>query len=152
MIENIFLLIYILIFRPAQVVKVSIALAIFFTYALQFYVPMDITWNKVAKRLISEKFHNIAQVVMRTIIVGLTIVVAVLVHNLESLIGLVGAIFFSMLGLFVPAVVETATYWEIDLGKFNWKLWKNICLAILAIVALISGSFTSIKEIIESNE
>lgn len=137
-------------FRPAQVAKVGIALAIFFTYALQMYVPFDITWNKVLKERISEKYSNISQIILRTTVVGLTVVVAAVVHNLEPFIGLVGSIFFSILGLFVPAVIETITYWEYDMGYGYWKLWKNIGLAILAFVALVAGSVTSMKEIIES--
>lgn len=33
--------------RLAQSVKLSIALAIFLTYTLQFYVPMEIIWKNV---------------------------------------------------------------------------------------------------------
>lgn len=110
---------------------------------------MEVTWTKLVGPRIPERFHNLGQIVMRTIIVCLTVVVAVVVNNLEPFIGLVGAVFFSILGLLVPAVVETVTYWDYDLGKFRWKLWKNIVLCILAIVALISGSYTSLKMIIE---
>lgn len=138
-------------FRLGEVAKIAIAIAIFFTYALQFYVPMDITWNKVLSHRIDEKWHGVAQVAMRTIVVTMTVVVAVVVRKLGPFIGLVGAVFFSILGLLVPSIVETVTYWEYDLGRGNWKLWKNVGLSVLAIVALISGSFTSITEIIEGS-
>lgn len=136
----------------AQVVKVGIALAIFFTYSLQFYVPMDISWTKVVEPRLPQKFHSVAQVLMRVVIVLLTVVVGVLVNDLENLIGLVGAVFFSMLGLLVPAVVETVTYAEFGWGPCNWMLVKNVSLSVLAIVALISGAYSSIRGIIYGDE
>jgi proton-coupled amino acid transporter len=57
----------------------------------------------------------------------------------------VGAICFSTLGLFCPAVIETVTYWETGLG---WRLWKNVIIVVFAILALITGSYASILEII----
>ncbi|GBP51890.1 hypothetical protein EVAR_47067_1 [Eumeta japonica] len=45
---------------------------------------------------------------------------AAAVPDLELLIGLVGAIFFSTLGLLIPVVVETVHKWEHDLGTLYW--------------------------------
>jgi len=35
-------------------------------------------------------------------------------------------------------------------GAFKWKLWKNIILMIFSIIALFSGAFVSILDIIET--
>lgn len=49
----------------------------------------------------------------------------------------------------VPAIVETVfLYPDGDLGAFNWILIKNILLGIIAVVALSTGAFTSILQII----
>lgn len=128
--------------------KVLIALAVFFTYSLQFYVPMDITWRKMLVNRIPEKYHNISQITIRTVIVSATVGLAALVPDLEPIIGLVGSICFSTLGIFVPAVVETVICWEGQLGVFKWKLFKNIFLAIFAAFALVSGTYYSIIKFI----
>jgi len=73
------------------------------------------------------------------------VAVAIAVPNLGPIISLVGAICFSTLGLFCPAVIENVTYWDHGLG---WRLWKNIIVIIFALIALVTGTYASILEII----
>lgn len=73
------------------------------------------------------------------------VAVAIAVPNLGPIISLVGALCFSTLGLLCPAVIETVTYWEHGLG---WRLWKNIFVILFALLALITGTYASILEII----
>lgn len=58
---------------------------------------MDILWRKMNHKVPKER-HNITQIIMRTGIILLMGGVAMAVPNLEPFIGLVGAIFFSILG------------------------------------------------------
>ena len=74
------------------------------------------------------------------------VAVAIAVPNLGPIISLVGALCFSTLGLFVPAVIENVTYWEYGLG---WRLWKNIFVILFALLALVTGTYASILEIID---
>lgn len=39
-----------LLFRPAQAVKVLIALAVFCTFGLQFYVCLEIVWDSIKEK------------------------------------------------------------------------------------------------------
>lgn len=88
----------------AQVAQILIAIAILFTFGLQFYIPTDILWRKIKHR-VPEQRHNITQILMRTGIIILMGGVAMAVPNLEPFIGLVGAIFFSILGMFFSSVL-----------------------------------------------
>ena len=64
---------------------------------------------------------------------------------------LVGAVFFSSLGLLVPAVVEIVFLSSYEgFGTCSWKLWKNILLIIFALIAMFSGALVSILDIIET--
>lgn len=85
-----------------------IAFAILFTFGLQFFIPMDILWRKMNHKVPVER-HNITQIIMRTGIIFLMGGVAMAVPNLEPFIGLVGAVFFSILGksyrFFQPSVL-----------------------------------------------
>nr|CAD7575120.1 unnamed protein product [Timema californicum] len=131
----------------AQVVKILIAAAILFSYGLQFFVPTDICWPMVEKH-VSEGKKNILQNVFRLSTITATVAVAIAVPNLGPIISLVGAVCFSTLGLLCPAVIETATHWENGLGKFRWVLWKNVLIIFFSLLALITGAYTSILEII----
>lgn len=48
----------------------------------------------------------------------------------------------------VPGVIETVFLYPDQLGFCNWILIKNVFLSIFAVIALTTGAFTSILEII----
>lgn len=76
---------------------------------------------------------------------------AIAVPNLGPIISLVGAVFFSLLGLFCPAVIELATYmdgWEGGLGPFKWLLYKDAAVIVFSIIGLLFGTYASVLEII----
>ncbi|CAK1578029.1 unnamed protein product [Parnassius mnemosyne] len=132
----------------AQSAKLLMALAILFTYSLQFYVPMEMIWRQIHNK-IPVKYHNITQISIRTTIVLGSVALAAAFPDLELFISLCGAIFLSSLGLFIPAVIETVHKWDRGLGFLNWILWKNCFIAVIAIIALFAGSYVSITGIIE---
>ncbi|CAH2979641.1 unnamed protein product [Chilo suppressalis] len=105
----------------AQSAKLLMALCIFFTYALQFYVPMEMVTRYLEQRG-APTCNNVIQIGIRTGIVLFTVVVAAAFPNLELVISLVGAVFFSTLGLLIPAIVDTVYHW--DKGRF----WYTDCL------------------------
>ncbi|XP_011184171.2 proton-coupled amino acid transporter-like protein CG1139 isoform X2 [Zeugodacus cucurbitae] len=131
----------------ADTAKLLMAVAILFTYGLQFYVPNEILWKKISHKF-NENNHNIVQIILRTVIILISGGICVAIPNLEIFINLVGAIFFSLLGLFVPSVCETVYLWPDRFGWCKWKLLKNILLCAFAIFALVAGSSASIEEII----
>lgn len=108
---------------------------------------MDILWRKINHRF-SKENHSRTQIIIRTGIIIVMGAVGVAVPNLDPIISLVGAVFFSVLGLLVPAVIETV-YCYPNLGTFKWILVKNVILSIFAIFALVAGSIASVGDIIE---
>uniref|UniRef100_A0A1E1W9Z5 Amino acid transporter transmembrane domain-containing protein n=1 Tax=Pectinophora gossypiella TaxID=13191 RepID=A0A1E1W9Z5_PECGO len=131
----------------AQSAKIIMAVVIFFSYALQFYVPMEMINRILQKR--PSRFENIIQVAVRTSIVIVTVAIAAAFPNLELVIGLTGAIFFSTLGLLFPAIIDTFYRWDRDLGCCNYILWKNLIIIIISLIALVSGSYVAIVAMIE---
>ncbi|XP_020287062.1 proton-coupled amino acid transporter-like protein pathetic [Pseudomyrmex gracilis] len=131
-----------------QTVKLLIAVAVLFTYGLQYFVPLEIMWNGM-KHWFSHKYATIGETTMRINMVMFTVAVAVAIPKLDPFISLVGAIFFSILGISIPAVVETVSCWENHLGPFKWRLWKNCFLVTFSVLALIFGTWVSVEDIIE---
>ncbi|KAF6198995.1 hypothetical protein GE061_007018 [Apolygus lucorum] len=130
-----------------DVVKILVALSILFTYGLQFTVPTEIVWKKIGP-MVSESKQEIGYYVMRIAMILGTVIIAVIVPDLGPFISLVGAVCFSILGLFCPAIIELMTYYDEGYGPMKYLLIKDIIVIILAAAALISGTYSSIDEII----
>lgn len=71
------------------------------------------------------------------------------IPELEPFIGLVGAIFLSTLGIFIPAAVQAVYQGGTGYGFMKWKLVKNVFLMCFSVLALLTGSYSSILGIIE---
>ncbi|KAF2878965.1 hypothetical protein ILUMI_27204 [Ignelater luminosus] len=135
----------------AQVVKVSLALAIFITYGLQCYVAVDITWNGyLGPKLEKNSKKVLWEYVTRTVLVLITFGIAVLVPALDLFISLFGAFCLSALGIAIPAAIETCTYWYSRSGaSFYIMLIKNLALIIFGICGLFAGTYSSLRDIIK---
>lgn len=132
----------------ADTAKILMAVSILFTYGLQFYIPNDILWKKISHKFPEDK-QNIVQILLRTGIILITGGVSAAIPDLEPFISLVGSIFFSLLGILIPSVVQTVFLYPNNLGCCKWVLVKNTVLSIIAVCALVAGSYVSIKDIIK---
>ncbi|XP_068912540.1 proton-coupled amino acid transporter-like protein pathetic isoform X3 [Tenebrio molitor] len=130
-----------------QSVKLMIAVAVFFTYALQFYVPMEIIWKSLKSLFVSRP--NLSEYAIRISLVCATVVIAICIPVLDEFISLVGAVCLSMLGLIFPAIIELVTFYERPgLGRFNWKLYKSLFLISFGLLGFATGTYVSIQGII----
>ncbi|KAK9499308.1 hypothetical protein O3M35_002361 [Rhynocoris fuscipes] len=130
----------------AQSVKILVALAVFCTYGLQYFVCLEIVWDAVKDKFTKRK--RFYEYVVRTVLTIFAVALAVAVPQIGPFLGLIGALCFSLLGIVIPALIETVTYWEKGFGPFNWIAWKNLFLVIFGLLALTFGSYTSIVDII----
>lgn len=133
---------------PAQIVKVAVALAVFCTFALQFYVCLDIAWSGLKDRF--TKKPVLANYILRTGLVTGCVLLAVAVPTIAPLIGLIGAFCFSILGILIPVAIEIITYWDVGFGKFNWIIVKNVFIVFIGVMALIFGSKDAFADIISA--
>uniref|UniRef100_A0A8D9FA52 Proton-coupled amino acid transporter 4 n=1 Tax=Cacopsylla melanoneura TaxID=428564 RepID=A0A8D9FA52_9HEMI len=134
-------------FAP-QVANISIGMAVFCTFALQFFVAKEIVWNGLKDNF--PKRPVFYEYVVRTIIVIAAVGLAVAVPTIGPFLGLIGALCFSFLGLIIPVFIEVVTYWEGGFGAYNWRIFKNILVLIFGILALVFGTQTSITDIIKA--
>lgn len=132
---------------PAQIVKILIALAVFCTFGLQFYVCLEIGWDTIKSKF--TKRPLLINYMMRTILVTAAVLLAVAVPTIGPFVGLLGAFCFSILGLLVPIFIEMVTYWDQGFGKYNWIIWKNVVICAFGLLALYFGSKASIVDIMQ---
>ncbi|XP_034251267.1 proton-coupled amino acid transporter-like protein pathetic isoform X2 [Thrips palmi] len=131
---------------PAQAVKVLIGVAILFTVPVQFFVCAEILWDFVSPH-VREDRRPAMERVMRAALIVSCMIVAVAVPNLELVISLIGAIFFSALGIFTPAVVETVVDWETSDRATRFGLaGKNGALVTISVFTAVSGVYASLYD------
>ncbi|VVC32586.1 Hypothetical protein CINCED_3A023910 [Cinara cedri] len=128
----------------AQMAKVFISLAVFCTYGLQFFVCLEIAWAKIMENY--EKVNTFHNYILRTIMVTLSVVIAIAVPTISPFIGLIGAFCFSLLGIIMPVAIEFATYWD---NVTVWMTIRNVVLIAVGILALVFGTASSVTEILE---
>ncbi|XP_001951501.1 proton-coupled amino acid transporter-like protein pathetic [Acyrthosiphon pisum] len=127
----------------AQVAKICISLAVFCTYGLQFFVCLEIMWNKIEETF--ERTTILHNYVLRTVLVIASVLIAVAVPTIGPFIGLIGAFCFSLLGIIVPLIIEFATYWD---EVTVWMTIRNLVLIVVGVLALVFGTANSIADII----
>ncbi|XP_049867849.1 proton-coupled amino acid transporter-like protein pathetic isoform X1 [Pectinophora gossypiella] len=132
----------------AQSVRTMMAAAIFLSYGLQFYVPMNIVWPYVKSKLTSETALKYGETFTRLIMVTITFTAAALIPNLSGIISLVGAFSSSALALIFPPAIEIITFWPDKLGKHYWKLWKDVLIIIFGFTGFVFGTYASIEDIL----
>ena len=81
---------------------------------------------------------------------SILVLFAAAIPRLGLFISLFGAFCLSILGLAFPAIMELCVLWPDQLGPGNWILWKDVALVVFAIIGLVSGTYTSMRDIILS--
>merc|ERR1711892_998841 len=98
----------------AQSALCMFSIAIFFSYALQFYVVMDIIGPNIIKPNVSDRMYPFVEWITRVLLTVLTLGMAATVPWLDLLVSLLGAIKMSTLSLMAPALVDSAAHWNSD--------------------------------------
>ncbi|KPJ06080.1 Proton-coupled amino acid transporter 4 [Papilio machaon] len=132
----------------AQTAKILVACVMLLSFALVYYVPVDVVWRRIQDR-IPARGHRWGMAALRFIGTVLIVGVASAIPKLELFMELVGAVCLSVMGLLLPAIVETVWLWGRDLGPCNWILWKNCLIGIFSIIAMVSGVAYSIISMLE---
>lgn len=133
----------------AQSIKIMFAIAIFITYALQGYVPVDIIWNTYLNQRIQNR-KILWEYVCRTLVTLATFTLAITVPRLGLFISLFGALCLSALGIAFPAIIEICALWPNELGPYKIFLIKDLALILFGLIGLVVGTYVSIVDIILS--
>ncbi|KAL7644449.1 UNVERIFIED_CONTAM: hypothetical protein RMT77_005281 [Armadillidium vulgare] len=133
----------------AQVAKVLMALAIYLTYSLMLYVPVQILWPNIKYRFQTRKSRKIGEYCFRGFLVIITFVLAVAIPNIGLFISLVGAVASSTLAIIFPPIIQMVTMWH-RIEKIT--IVKCISIIIFGIICFFTGTYSSFFAIVEHFE
>ncbi|CAH1777563.1 unnamed protein product [Owenia fusiformis] len=132
-------------------VRLKFSIAIFISYGLQFYVPLEFMWPPI-----NEKYgdhypwlRKYGEYILRCLLVLLTFGISASIPHLDLLIALVGALASSALALIIPPMLELFTRWDGELGRYNWVLWKDVAIIIFGLIGFVAGTAVSLMSIIQ---
>ncbi|XP_049865315.1 proton-coupled amino acid transporter-like protein pathetic [Pectinophora gossypiella] len=122
----------------AQTANLLVACVMLLSFALVYYVPVDVVWRRIQNR-IPAKAQNWSMAGLRLFGTLLIVAVACAIPKIHFFMDLVGAVCLSVMGLLLPAVVETIWRWSRDLTPCHWVVWKNGIIVVFSLVAMVSG-------------
>lgn len=135
----------------SRTIRILFAVAIFISYGLQCYVPVDIIWNVYLVQKYKDSNNKfVYEMLVRIVVVIVTFLLAVAIPRLGLFISLFGALCLSALGIAFPAIMEICVLWPDKLGPGRLILWKDIILILFGIIGLVAGTYTSVRDIIYS--
>nr|XP_021199193.2 proton-coupled amino acid transporter-like protein CG1139 [Helicoverpa armigera]XP_049694527.1 proton-coupled amino acid transporter-like protein CG1139 [Helicoverpa armigera] len=133
----------------SNVVQSLIALAILFTYPLQFYVPIAITWPAIEKKYGAT--HPVAKELgYRALLVILTFILAESIPELGLFISLVGAVSSTALALMFPPLLELVSTSQKPGGIPTHILIKNCFIILLGLFIFSTGTYESVASIVRA--
>lgn len=128
-----------------QAVKLLYCLGIFFTFALQFYVPAQIIIPFFVAR-VPEGCELIVDLLVRSALVCLTCILAVLIPRLDLVLALVGSVSSSALALIIPPLLEIATFSSEGLSPLT--IAKDALISLLGFLGFVAGTYQALNELL----
>ena len=131
-----------------QLIMATFSVAIFISYALQFYVIMEI----IRKNLLNPKWDGwsleLLDFLCRILLNLITFGIAASFSSLDLFVSLLGATKMTTISIMAPALIDTACHWN-NLGKYNWRAIKNGIIFLIGMGGCIIGSIVSVQHIIK---
>lgn len=133
----------------AQIVKIAVGFGMCLTFALQFFIAIQIMWPFVFKRFGHLCQTTVLELLFRTFMVFVTFIIAAMVPHLNVFISLIGALCSTALALFFPALIQIVLAYGTSEGPTKFVLIKNSLIILFAVFGLTTGTYESINELVK---
>ncbi|XP_045458657.1 proton-coupled amino acid transporter-like protein CG1139 [Melitaea cinxia] len=138
----------------ATSVMVIFAIAIFISYGLHCYVPVEVLWKGYLLPRVESSTPQKVRLYEYALRIGLcllTFILAVAVPRLGLFISLFGALCLSALGICFPALMEICVAFPKRASAARTILFgKDVILFVIGVIGLLAGTYTALDSIIRS--
>ncbi|XP_035790032.1 proton-coupled amino acid transporter-like protein pathetic [Anopheles albimanus] len=133
----------------AEAVKLCVAASVLFGFALQLFIAVDILWPMVQDYVpVANEQPVLSETIFRMFLVLMIFVIGLLIPNLGPFISLMGSVCSTSLALLFPAIIRLIVAYSTPNERPSaWLLAGTISILLLGVVGMISGTYTSIKDI-----
>ncbi|ESN90963.1 hypothetical protein HELRODRAFT_182436 [Helobdella robusta] len=146
-------------FRFYNVVRLLLALSIFMSYAIPFYIPINFIWSILQPKLTDRAFfHKFGEYFLKMFFHVIIFAFVVAVPHLESIIALIGALFNTPLAIALPALLDIIlchflrSYESLPpIRRPLWlklKIFKNCFIVFLGTAGTVVGTLVTVVRIV----
>ncbi|KAH8398137.1 hypothetical protein KR215_006357, partial [Drosophila sulfurigaster] len=127
-----------------QCVRAMLALAIFFSYALQGYVAIEIIWrNYMLPRLVDNATRSLEYLVRMAMVIA-SVLCAIAYPDFGLLLSLVGSFCLAQVGLIYPGIINLCVCYDQGYGRFNLLFFRSLAFIVVGLGGGIAGTATSL--------
>ncbi|XP_072156895.1 proton-coupled amino acid transporter-like protein acs isoform X2 [Bemisia tabaci] len=125
--------------------------SLFMSCLINNYVVIEELWHKNLKlKLEGRKHVGQWEYAFRTVVTCACFLCCIAIPNLELVTALVGSLVMPVLGMWLPVIISSLTFWKKYTGfQFTLFIFKNVALLLTGVFALVSVLVT-VLEIYES--
>ncbi|XP_016956268.1 proton-coupled amino acid transporter-like protein CG1139 [Drosophila biarmipes] len=128
-----------------QLVTGMFALAIFFSYALQGYVTVDIIWRNYLEPALEEGSTKAVEFLVRIALVIASVLVAIQYPDFGLLLSFVGSFCLAQLGLILPGIVDLCVRYEEGYGPGRILLFRSMLFILMGLAGGMTGTVVTLR-------
>ncbi|KAH8314721.1 hypothetical protein KR074_011839, partial [Drosophila pseudoananassae] len=128
-----------------QLVSALFALGIFFSYALQGSVTVDIIWKGYLEPNLEEGSGRITEMLVRIALVIASVLVAIEYPDFGLILSLTGSFCLAQLGLIFPGIVDFCVCYVEGYGPGNVLLLRSFTFIFMGFAGGVAGTVASLQ-------
>ncbi|ALC44275.1 CG32079, partial [Drosophila busckii] len=128
-----------------QCVLAMFALGIFFSYALQGYITVEIIWRRYIAPRVEDSIA--LEYLIRMALVLASVLVAIAYPNFGVLLSFVGSFCLAQLGLIYPGIINLCVCYREGYGLGKHLLWRALSFIVVGLVGCITGTLASLQAV-----
>ncbi|KAH8296229.1 hypothetical protein KR054_003384, partial [Drosophila jambulina] len=133
---------------PTQLVAGLFAFGIFFSYALQGYVTVDIIFHGYMEQMMEAgPSSKMVECLVRIALAIASVLVAIQYPDFWLLLSFVGSFCLAQLGLIFPGILDLCVRYEEGYGTGRILLWRSMIFIVAGLAGGVAGTVASMRNL-----